>query len=212
MTSARTVERGPKVMRAAVRIRLAVVTPPLVLAAIGLTHPHDLTPETAGWWTVMHIVLLPIFPLLGMAHWLLVRSVDGFLAWAVRVLAFAYVVFYGALDAIAGVATGTLVRNRASIEQSAMLSQQLASLSGVGNALGAIGVDAFLLASVLTSAIAYRRVGRRALPGALVLVVASTSFLHSHIYWPNGVLTMLGLAVGFGLLTASEHGRARFLK
>lgn len=124
-------------------IRLAVVTPPLALAALGFTHPHELTPASADWWTGLHLVLLPIFPLLGVAHWLLVRSVDGFLAGAVRVLAFAYVVFYGALDAIAGVATGTLMRHGASSGDSAALSEQLASLSGIGNALGAIGVGAF---------------------------------------------------------------------
>jgi hypothetical protein len=179
-------------------IRPAVVTPPLTLAALGFTHPHELTAESANWWTVLHIVLLPIFPLLGVAHWLLVRSADGFLAGAVRVLAFAYVVFYGALDAIAGIATGTLMRHGA--------PEQLASLSGIGNALGAIGAGAFLIASVLTGVIAHRRFGRRALLGALVLAAASVVFLQSHIYWPAGVLAMLGIAVGFGLLASGEQG------
>ena len=91
----------------------AVIAPPLVLAAVGLTHPHHLTADSAEWWTTMHILLVPVFPLLGMALWLLLRAETGVLAWLARVAAFSYAVFYGALDAIAGIGTGALVRNGA---------------------------------------------------------------------------------------------------
>ncbi|MCW6006062.1 hypothetical protein K1W54_15955 [Micromonospora sp. CPCC 205371] len=44
---------------------IALVVPvPLLLAAVGLVHPHLLTPATAGRWAALHIVLLPVFPLL----------------------------------------------------------------------------------------------------------------------------------------------------
>jgi len=56
---------------------LTVTLPPLVLAAIGLTHPMELAAETAGWWTTMHILLLPLLPLLGVALWGLVRDVSA---------------------------------------------------------------------------------------------------------------------------------------
>jgi hypothetical protein len=47
------------------------------------------------------------------------------------------------------------------------------------------------------------RVGRRALPGAVVLLVAGVLFSGGwHIYWPAGVVVMLILAVGLGLLAA----------
>ncbi|MET9789689.1 hypothetical protein [Streptomyces canus] len=44
------------------------------------------------------------------------------------------------------------------------------------------------------------------LPGAVVLLAACWSFIDSHIFWPRGVLTMLGFALAFALLTAA-YGR-----
>lgn len=35
---------------------VAVAGPPLVLAAVGLSHPQELTPETASRWTTLHLV------------------------------------------------------------------------------------------------------------------------------------------------------------
>src|SRR6266542_2906204 len=78
----------PPLNRSAVGLALA----PLVLAAVGVTHPQDLTPDTAFYWHYMHVALLPVFPLLGVNVWWLLAGVDGPLAWAARVLAFLYVV------------------------------------------------------------------------------------------------------------------------
>ena len=62
------------------------------------------------------------------------------------------------------------------------------------------------------SVLALRRWGTLSVPGSVVLLVAAWSFLGSHIYWPVGVLTMLGLAVGFGLLVvARERSRVAVL-
>lgn len=43
--------------------------------------------------------------------------------------------------------------------------------------------------------------------GSAVLLAACVSFLDSHIYWPVGVFTMCGLALGFGLLAAITPNR-----
>ena len=37
-----------------------------------------------------------------------------------------------------------------------------------------------------------------------MLIVAAVSFLDSHIFWPRGVFTMLGIAVGMALLAAVD--------
>ena len=66
--------------------------------------------------------------------------------------------------------------------------------------LGTIGTWCFLVACLATSSALIFRAGRGAMPGAVVLSVAAVSFLHSHIYWPVGVLTMLAMAAGLGLL------------
>jgi hypothetical protein len=78
-------------------------------------------------------------------------------------------------------------------------------LFAVGNDLGDIGVWCFGVACAATVLAVVGRVGRRALPGAVVLVAAAVVFVAGgvHIYWPWGVGTMLALAVGLGLLAAA---------
>lgn len=181
----------------------AVASPGLILAVVGLFHPRSLAPSTAtGWWQ-LHVVLLPLFPLLAVALWVLLRGERGVFAWLARVAAFGYATFYTGLDALAGIAAGyatqTLQRG----------GQVVLDLQALGNQLGAVGVSAFLVAAVFTAVVLVRRDGARAAPGALVLVAAAFPFLHGHIYWPTGGLAMVGVGVGCGLLAAAAGGPAR---
>lgn len=186
---------------------MAVAAPPLLLAALGLTHPHHLDGTTAEWWMTLHIVLLPIFVLLGVGHVSLLRGERDVVAWIGRLAVLVFIAFYGALDAIAGIATGTImVRSGAA---SAEQRPEIQWLYGIGGDLGTPGAWAFLVASVATSVVLLRRRGRVAVPGAVLLVSASVPFLDSHIYWPNGVVSMLVMAAGFGwlaLLPADDCG------
>ena len=173
----------------------AVALPPLVLSAIGLSHPKLLTVESAGWWTTMHVILVPLFPLLAVAIWILLRADRSALGWGGRVAALAYVAFYGALDAISGIAAGTVVLDTGSTDDTG-------SLFAIGHRLGVIGGYAFLVALILVLGSAWRA-GSRGVPfyvAAVVLLVSGYLFLSSHIYWPKGGLTMIGFAVGFFLL------------
>lgn len=64
-------------------LRTAALTfVPAVLAVAGLLHPHHLTQETAGRWVTLHLLLLPVFPLLAGALLLLLRELKG--AWVTR--------------------------------------------------------------------------------------------------------------------------------
>lgn len=181
----------------------AVTGPPLVLAAFGLTHPRHLNGSSVDWWTTLHIALVPLFPLLGLAHWVLLRDLGGPIVWVSRIAAFCYATFYGALDALAGIATGTVLRRSGADNPDDV--PEIGWLFAVGSDLGNVGAWALLIASIATAAALLRRRGVLALPGGLVLVGASVSFLDSHIYWPAGVITMLAMAVGFGLLAMSER-------
>ena len=176
-----------------------IATAPLLLAVLGVTHPHVLTLATASYWYALHLVLLVLFPLLGVNLWWLLSGFSGWAAWTARVLAFLYITFYGALDVLAGIGTGALVMN-APAANGPELSGAVRSLFVAGNELSLIGVWAFLAACILTSAVLIRRVGRFALPGAFLLCGAAVPFLSSHIYFPVGVVTMLLMAAGFGLL------------
>lgn len=188
-------------------LAIAVVSvPSLALGALGLTHPHHLDGETASWWLNLHLILLPLFPLLGVAIWVLLRGHTGALAWAARAAALSYIVLYGALDAIAGVGVGAVM-----VESGQASSDSVAGLDAlysIGNKLGLLGAGSFLAAAILTvAAFGFARPRPRwslFIPGAVVLLVAASFFLRSHIYWPVGVITVLAIGVGFALIEASR--------
>ncbi|HEX7302680.1 MAG TPA: hypothetical protein VF330_11260, partial [Lentzea sp.] len=73
---------------------LLVALPGLVLAGIGLTHPHHLDASTAQWWQNMHIILALVFPLLAAAQWVLLDDSPKYVRYPARAAAFGYAVFY----------------------------------------------------------------------------------------------------------------------
>ncbi|MET8995712.1 hypothetical protein [Amycolatopsis sp. NPDC004169] len=175
--------------------------PGLLLAGFGAAHPAVLDAGTAGWWTVLHIILLPVFPLPAAALWLLLAPASPWLRRPGRVAAYGFATFYGGLDAVAGIAAGTVTGFQHGV------TPVVGSLFEVGDLLGHLGAGCFLAASALVSAASIARAGRRAVPGGVVLLAASVSFLDSHIFWPRGVVTMIGVAVGTALLAAASGHR-----
>ncbi len=182
--------------RPRVLVLLAVAGPPLLLAALGLAHPAHLTASTADTWKNLHIVLLPIFPLLALGPWLLTRGEHRAVRWAAIALGYTFAALYTALDVLAGIGAGAL--------QQAGAVDQKPFLYAEGNGLADYGVWAYLLATVLTAAVVVRRARLAALPGAILVVAGAISFLDSHIYWPRGGLTMLVLALGWAALAHSR--------
>ncbi|MGP3983138.1 hypothetical protein [Streptomyces sp. KR80] len=193
-------------LRPALRDIALVSAVPLLLAAVGLVHPHALTRSTAGHWAGLHIWLLPLFPLLALGVLVPLRERPGrdaagaatLVAWAG---AFGYAVFYTGLDAVAGIAAG-LVRHH----EGAHADTGVHALFRTGDALGQAGVYALGIAVLAASVALFLRQGARVLPGAVVLLIACWSFTDSHIFWPRGVVTMLAFALGFALLVTGSRG------
>ncbi|WP_460440587.1 hypothetical protein [Amycolatopsis stemonae] len=171
-----------------------VALPGLLLAGFGAAHPAVLDAATASRWTTLHVLLLPVFPLPAVAQWFLLAAAPPWIRWPGRLAAFGYAAFYGGLDAVAGIAAGTVTEAQHGV------TPVVGALFGIGDLLGHLGAGCFLAAAVLIAVAAAMRAGWRAAPGAVVLLVASVSFLDSHIFWPRGVLTMLGVAAGMFLL------------
>ena len=194
-----------------VRTLLLVTLGPLLLALAGLAHPGGLSPATAHRWVQLHIVLLPVFPLLALGFVVLLRGrpradlpgVATVVAW---VGAGVYAAAYTGLDAVAGIAAGTIQQQPGDPGE---LRRLILALYDVGDRLGHTGVFAFLGAVLAgTVALAVRH-GPRVLPGTAVLLGAGYSFLDSHIFRPRGVLTMLAMAAGFALWAWAAAGRRR---
>ncbi|MFJ9538591.1 hypothetical protein ACIRPX_15135 [Streptomyces sp. NPDC101225] len=188
---------------------IALVTAvPLLLAAAGLTHPTGLSRSTATDWTQLHIVLLPVFPLLAVGLlvplWRRPRAdLAGIATVAAWTGAFVYAAFYTGLDAVAGIGAGTAVEHAANGTDPRLLKRPLYHTA---DHLGHIGVYALICAVLATAVALMARHGVRVLPGTAVLLVAGWSFVDSHIFWPRGVWTMLGFALGFALLAWATSG------
>ncbi len=185
--------RPPATARRAGRAA-GVALPGVLLAVAGLFHPHALAPSTAAQWTAIHLVLLPLFPLLAVALGVLLRGEGGLLARLALAAAYAYAVFYTGLDALAGIAAGVVTERVQGGSRAAL------DLRALGNDLGLVGSTAFLVAAALTAVVLVRRHGRAALPGALLLVAGAVPFLTAHVHWPTGGLALLVIAAGCGLL------------
>jgi hypothetical protein len=169
-----------------------LAVPGLILAGFGVFHPAPLEVDTAQWWTTLHVLLLPVFPLLAMAQWILLSPAPPVIRWPGRVAAFGFAAFYGGLDAVAGIAAGTVTHT-----QHAVTPVTFAVFT-IGDTLGYIGAGCFLAANVLIVAAHFTW---RAIPGAVLLLAASISFIDSHIFWPRGVFTMVAVAIGMFLLS-----------
>jgi hypothetical protein len=185
-----------------IRRVILVTFAPLALAVAGAAHPHGLSRATAADWAHLHIALLPVFPLLALG--LLVplwrrprRDLTGLatvVAWAGT---FVYAAYYTGLDAVAGIAAGTAVQHASRTADTGAVK---APLYDMGESLGQAGVYALIVAVVAAAVALAPEHGARVVPGTVVLLAAGWSFVDSHIFWPRGVVTMLGFALGFALL------------
>ncbi|GIM93252.1 hypothetical protein [Paractinoplanes toevensis] len=183
---------------------------PALLALAGLVHPSGLSAATAHRWVWLHIVLLPVFPLLALGFVVLLRErprgstprVARIVAWTCAAV---YAVAYTGLDAVAGIGAGTVAGQPG---DPAELRRLVLALYETGGGLGTVGVYAFLAATLATAASLAGRRGIRVLPGTVVLLAAGWSFIDSHIFSPRGVLTMLAMGAGFALWTWATARRS----
>lgn len=183
------------------RLVLLVSVPAVVIALIGLLHPHHLTAETAARWQVMHIVLIPVFPLVGLGPWLIARRTSRPLGMIAAVGGYGFATFYTSLDLLAGVAAGTLQR--------AGVTDGKAPVYEIARALGLVGVVSLVVACLAATAATVIHARLLALPGGVLAVVGAALVQPGHIYPGLGTLAMLLLAAGFVLLALAATSAQR---
>ena len=171
-----------------IRTWLAVLGPPVLIGLVGLTHPAHLTQDASAQWRDLHIVLLPLFPLLAVGPWLVARELEPVYGRITLLLGYVYACFYSALDILAGIAAGALKHDR---------EGGLATVFGYAGDLGQIGSIAYIGATAAAAGCVLRVAGARVLPGAVVALVGAYGFMENHVYPPWGVLSMLAIAVGW---------------
>jgi hypothetical protein len=161
-----------------------LIATPLAWAALLLFHPlgsgqvYDALRDQVTRWQIVHIGTLFFIGLMGVAVFLLVRDLPGRAARLSRFAAGTFVVFYGAWEAVAGLAVGALAQHTNGLPagERAVGSDAIQSLYespivgdfGLLNALGSLG----WITAVLAAAVAVRQAGARRSAVALLAISA----------------------------------------
>ena len=174
---------------------LGAAVPALLCAAVGLTHPMDLNPGTALYWQNMHIVLIPLFPLIALGPWLIARRVDRRLGWLAAFFGYGFATLYTALDILAGVGAGAMVLG----DQ----ADATGPIFDIARTLARVGVWSLVIAALVASVAAVMRARLAALPGAVLAIAGAYLVYQGHVYFPIGTLAMLLFAAGMAILAVA---------
>jgi hypothetical protein len=189
--------------------RLALFGPPLALGVLSFAHPlalttRDLAPQ-ADWFITLHVLQVVLFGLIGLGVYLLIEGLRGPLAVTSRAGLAVFVVFLGAWDAMAGMATGILVRDAARLPadqqpvafamSEALFSDPLVGGASIGafSALGGLGA----IVGFVGAALALRRAGAPRV-ATLLLGLAGLTFWSGHL--PTMPLSMTFLVASTAML------------
>lgn len=191
-----------------------LVAVPIAWAVLLLFHPGpdpgdmygDLR-DQATRWLVVHVGTLVFIGLVGYALHDLMRDLPGGAARISRAAAWAFVVFYGAAEAIIGVAVGVLVRyanGRPEAERGPIAGaiQALWDDVLVAEVIATLGAVAWAVAA-LAAAVAMRRAGAP-LAVSILLALATMVLLHAP---PIGPVGLLCLAAAVVVLAVSQRRR-----
>jgi hypothetical protein len=189
-------------LRLALR-RLVLLGTPLALVPLMVLHQLIDQFERPDAFLVLHLVLLPLFALMGAAVWALLEGVGGAAAWAARAAAFVFLMGYVALDAISGIAASAVLASGAPWSTEAT---RALFASGPAALPTAVAVLAWRV-SVLLAAWALYRAGRPVAP--LVLLVASTIWLNQDHGGVRGVVVFGGFALAAAWLEFFPAGLRR---
>jgi hypothetical protein len=161
-------------------------------------------------WQIVHSGTLVFIGLMGLAVYLLVRDLPGRAARLSRLAAGVFVLFYGAWEAVIGLATGALVQqaNDVPVSERPAVADAIQSLQdnvivGDPGVVAAVGALAWITATT-DAAVAYRRVGAPAVVSVL-LGLSLVVFAHPA---PVGPIGLVCFAAAVGLLHLSQRRTA----
>ncbi|SRR6266545_2953216 len=193
--------------------RALMIGAPLALGATELWHYlpdlsssrfEDLAPR-ADQWLVVHMIQLPLFGLLAVAIFFLTDNLHGPAVVVNRIALGFFIVFYTALDSLAGLAVGFLVRHGLTLppeEQRGIASAVQALwddpwLGGIYSVVAGVGNMGWVIAVIAAAVARYRDGAPR---GAVVLLVLSALVFgigHPRPFGPIGMALFATAAAWF---------------
>lgn len=166
--------------------RLVLLGTPLILIAVGLLHPQadslSAMLAVAPAYLALHLGLIAVFSLMGLAGWLLTSGLHSWAAWLSRVAMLVFVPLYIAYDMFAGVVPGfffTVARSFSADQQASLYNSMMAAVEsplGVGVALSLFGGGTLAwIVGMSAAAVALARAGISREP--IILLVLAGLFL-----------------------------------
>jgi hypothetical protein len=167
--------------------RLVLFGAPAATAVVNVSHPivmppiYDAVLHHMPWWIVLHLANLVLFPLVGLAAWMLVWGREDRAAVIARAAIAVFIPMYAAFDSLAGIGTGVFVGQASLVtpsDPSAVGSVidgywQSPVLLGVATAGSVAWVVAMLSAAVSFCAVDARK--RAGVVALLILIVTGVA-------------------------------------
>jgi hypothetical protein len=196
---------------------LFLVVTPLALATVLVWHPpggdeiYEGVRHDVGAWLFVHVTMLLLIPLLGLAVLLLLRGVEGLAATVSRVALVFFLVFYTAYEVTIGVGTGLLVdyTNGLSPADQAVVADAIQDYNEnaiVGDPASFSLILGFFgwVVAMLAAAVAFKRLGV-GWPATILLGASALFAVHPPPIGPVGLVCFAAAAV------LIERRRARVL-
>ena len=175
--------------------QLVIILSPLTLGILEIWHPVGVPGKTAfesilpqvDWWLTLHLLQVPLFGLLALAVFLMVNNLRGWTARISRIGMAFFVVFYTALDAITGIAGGTLISSARNLppDVQSFVSKQVNLLffdpvigGSTLSVVGILGAGGWLV-GVTAAAITLAQINVDRL-SVILLILAAILFALSH--------------------------------
>ena len=178
---------------------------PLLWAILLLFHPGGTGDEiyldvqdTVTRFLVVHIGMMLFIPLMGVVIYLLLRGVEGTVAWVSRIALVPFVVFYSAWEVLHGIGVGILANELNGLPQARpALREEVVQdfaehvLIGPFGIFGSIGSTGLIVAAIAAGIALYRRGGAPVSVPVLLAVSGLLITSHPPPYGPTGLVLFI---------------------
>jgi hypothetical protein len=182
--------------RQEVLLRTILLGTPLILGVLELGHPLldrvnpiKMLAPISTWWIVLHLLLIPLFALMGYAIFILIRDINSPSATLCRYVTVIYISFAIGYDALVGLASGILASNASTLTN----AQQNILLEAMHQFYisPAITVSGYILVisgivSICAATWALYHAGVPLLPVIVLLGTVLTAYTHALPFGPIG--------------------------
>ena len=182
-------------MSNAIARRVLLLVPPLAFAGLAVLHPapeveRQAVMDVATWFAAFHIIQLVLTGLVVISVLLLADELGALHAWSTRLGIGAFLIFFSAYDAVAGIATGLALRRARDLPavQQEAVWQTVKDWPGFDATVFTLGVVGTLgwVVALVGVALAARRLGAPRTEWILI-ALAGVFLLGSHPF-PFGTI------------------------